>query len=208
MAIQFGNQFINVSSNWTAFKENARQRGFSVQYNIDDGIYFIFGLDGPLAFNCVIWTGTVPDGVITGGYSQAQNDTDKTEWETDFKAKANQPLGQIKMPTVGVKSREFKRLVAASTTMFDDVVIPNGVTWRVLACDGHANYQGNTNVAVIWNRRGAPGTSDTLCLTYGDHAKQMSVDLRGDGVKEISVRLTNNSVNSVELIGSYEAVEL
>jgi hypothetical protein len=205
MPIQFGNQFISISSDWTEFKINARQRGYSLQYQIEGETYFIFGIDGPLAFNCVIWTGIVPDGVINGGYSQAQNDADKADFETNFKKDANQPLAPVTSITIGNKSREFKQIVEAASTVYDDVTIPSGKTWRVRFCEGHANYQGTTSVSIIWDRRGTP---DTLSLTYGDVYRETNIDLVGDGVKMLSIRLSNGSVNPVELFGAYEATEL
>jgi len=68
--------------------------------------------------SCTIWTGAVPAGVIAGGYSQAQNDADKTDFETNFKPYANRSID-------AVPSRIFATIIKA--------VIGGGQT---LAVDG------------------------------------------------------------------------
>ena len=92
MSVAFGSGITVLAGTWTVFKSNVSSRSMLVQYQDDDvsgPVYTIFGFDGPLAFTCTIWKGTVPDGVIAGGYSQAQNDTDETDFETNYKTTAN-----------------------------------------------------------------------------------------------------------------------
>jgi hypothetical protein len=57
---------------------------------------------------CTIWQGLVPDGVLAGGYTQEQNDADRADFETHYKAGGNGPLGQpveIKGVTPTVQGR-------------------------------------------------------------------------------------------------------
>lgn len=95
-AVTFGSNQTVISGTWTEFKAVATTAPLSIQYAESGGIYTIFGLDQHLAYTCQIWTGTVPDGVINGGYSQSQNNTDRTDFETNYKPYANKPVEQGK----------------------------------------------------------------------------------------------------------------
>jgi hypothetical protein len=78
----------NISSVWTAFKASATSKNIPIQYEDDGVIYSIFAFDGLAVYTCLIWKDTVPDGVAQT-YSQAQNDIDKADFETNYKPKAN-----------------------------------------------------------------------------------------------------------------------
>jgi len=117
MSIAFGADLSVVASYWTTFKSTVSSRSLLVQYQDTDNegsTYTIFGFDGPLAFTCTIWKGTVPPGVITGGYSQAQNDTDKTDFETNYKPTAN--ARYIANTSIAASSSSAVTSVAASAS--------------------------------------------------------------------------------------------
>jgi len=78
--------------NWTDWLVVATSHKFAIQYEDDIDTYTIWGYDGPEVHICTIWQGTVPDAAITGGYSQAQNDADLADWETNYKPTANAPI--------------------------------------------------------------------------------------------------------------------
>lgn len=80
------------SSSWTTFKSIVLTKILSIQYDDDGTVYTIFAFDdGEIAYTCTIWKGTVPDS-ITSTYSQAQNDSDKSDFETNYKPYANMPI--------------------------------------------------------------------------------------------------------------------
>lgn len=79
---------------WTDWKTIAISRGFLYQYEEENGLYTIWGYDGPEVHTCQIWTGTVPDS-ITPVYSQAQNDADKSDFETNYKPAGNKSIASI-----------------------------------------------------------------------------------------------------------------
>lgn len=84
-----------ITSTWTNFKSSITSKSLSVQY-FDDGVtYTIFSFDGPTAYTCNIWKGAVPDSVISGGYSQAQNDSDKSDFTTNWQPSSNQQNSAI-----------------------------------------------------------------------------------------------------------------
>ena len=92
MTVIFGSQFINVSQLWTAFKASVVAKSLSVQYGFDASstTYQIFAVDLPIVYTTTIYLGAVPDGLTI--YSQAQNDLDKADFESNWKNNANKRL--------------------------------------------------------------------------------------------------------------------
>lgn len=91
MSVAFGSSFTVRNYAWTAWKAFFISKGLLPQWDEDTELYTIWGYDGPEVFSCTIYKGSVPDGVLPV-YSQAQNDTDKTDFETNFKPYSNRPL--------------------------------------------------------------------------------------------------------------------
>jgi hypothetical protein len=83
------------SGNWAWFKPLLTSKTIKPQYEQDSGIYLIYGYDLPEVCTCTIWTGAVPAGVIESGYSQAQNDADKADFETNFKPYSNRSIDDV-----------------------------------------------------------------------------------------------------------------
>lgn len=95
MSVQFGAGFTVRANFWTAFKAAFLAKRFLLQYE-DDGInYTVYGYDGPEVNICTIWKGTLPDSIISGGYSQVQNDADRTDFENNYKATANARISSL-----------------------------------------------------------------------------------------------------------------
>lgn len=90
----FGSSLIMQESRWTAFKAILGGRpGLPIQYeDVGPGdIYDIFAVDESIVYRCIIFQGSVP---TASDYSQEQNDSDRDDWETNFKAGANKANGQ------------------------------------------------------------------------------------------------------------------
>lgn len=85
-------QFTQKNYSWTEWKTVRTAKNLKYQYNDDGIVYTIYGYDGPEVHLCFIFKDIVPYSVIASGYSQAQNDSDKTDFETNFLSNANQPL--------------------------------------------------------------------------------------------------------------------
>lgn len=92
MSVNFGSTSQR-SGNWAWFKPLITSKTLKVQYEEDSGTYFIYGYDLPEVCTCTIWTGAVPESVVASGYSQAQNDTDKADFESNYKPNANLSIG-------------------------------------------------------------------------------------------------------------------
>lgn len=90
----FGSGFIVVAYSWTQLKTILNTKGLSLQYDdTDASVYQLFAIDQPsIAYVTTIFRGSVPQGIIDGGYSQAQNDSDKADFETNYKSGSNQPI--------------------------------------------------------------------------------------------------------------------
>lgn len=77
---------------WTAWKALLASKGGIVQCDQDTDQYFIWFYDSYEVIFTSIWLNSVPQDLIDGGYSQNQNNADKTDFETNYKAKANQAI--------------------------------------------------------------------------------------------------------------------
>jgi len=64
-------------------------KSLPVQYDDDGTVYTIFAFDDNICYSCTIWEGTVPASVVDGGYSQSQNNSDKSDFETNYKSTSN-----------------------------------------------------------------------------------------------------------------------
>ncbi len=127
------NSGVVVSSFWTDFKSVAiTGKSLLVQYDgTDSSVYTIFAVDGSrICYTCTIWTGSIPQTALGAGYTQAQNDSDKSDFETNYKPTANKVLHQLvagesaagSTPTVnpvtisGVDGGDLKRILLTDTT--------------------------------------------------------------------------------------------
>jgi hypothetical protein len=103
-----------ISSFWTSFKTSITNKSLLVQYDDDGNVYTIFAFDSSaIAYVCTIWKGTVPNNVISSGYSQATNDSDKSDFETNYVPNANKTIGlQAVVSGAAITSRPL--LIAGS----------------------------------------------------------------------------------------------
>jgi hypothetical protein len=95
MPVGFGASVTVIEYQWTAFKSAVATKNLTslMQYYNDGTTYNIFVFDGSLlALTCNIWQATVPAGIIASGYSQAQNNTDLTDFTTNYQASANKRI--------------------------------------------------------------------------------------------------------------------
>lgn len=94
MSVTIAPQFTQRFYRWTQWKAVYAVKGLPFQYEDDGTMYTVWTYDSPEVHMCQIWKGTVPDSV-TDAYSQSQNDTDKTDFETNYKSLGNGAVGQI-----------------------------------------------------------------------------------------------------------------
>lgn len=89
MSITFGNAFVQSSLTWSQFKSVVSSKSLLVQYDDDGTMYTIFAIDNPIVYVATLYKNSVPD---APGFNQAQNDTDKSDFENNFRSAANRPI--------------------------------------------------------------------------------------------------------------------
>jgi len=113
MALTLAPNFTQRNYTWTEWKAVRVTKNLVGQYDEDAFTYLIYGYDGPEVHVCTIWKGTVPSN-ITSVYSQAQNDSDKSEFTSDYQAYFN---GQIDRDSRSLSLvHRLGNLTAASTS--------------------------------------------------------------------------------------------
>jgi len=99
---------------WTTFKPIALSKVMSIQYDDDGTVYTIFTFDGTsIVYTCTIWKGTVPT-TVASTYSQTQNDSDKSDFETNYKPYANKQINADELDPRLI--HKFGNLTSAATT--------------------------------------------------------------------------------------------
>lgn len=134
------------SGDWTWFKTLQVRKGLRVQYEEDATLYQIYGYDGPEVLLCTIWKGTVPPSVVAGGYSQAQNDSDKTEFETDYEPNANRAIAS--RPSLVTYSVEVAQAGANNRDMLS-IFNPSGSGKIVKIREAWATVPSSSGATVI-----------------------------------------------------------
>lgn len=94
MPVALAPNFTQINLLWTAWKTLYNSKGGVYQYQDDGSLITVWFYDPPEVYYAVIWDGTVPSGVIASGYSQAQNDTDKSDFNTNWLAGANKRISR------------------------------------------------------------------------------------------------------------------
>jgi len=89
MSITLGSGLIQINRDWAGFKSVVASKSLSMQYEDTGSQYEIFAIDSMIVYTTIIYTGTVPTGA---GITQVDNDNNKSDFETNFKPFANQPL--------------------------------------------------------------------------------------------------------------------
>lgn len=178
---------------WTTFKTVIIQKGLSVQYDddIDDSglpIYTIYAYNDPKIHVCTIYKTTVPNGVIPS-YSQAQNDSDKSDFETNYKTGANQTTStasadnqsnsNIKSPVLPARAN------TSAPTWTDGYQVPLSVdTTGALRITGSISA---SNPSVSTNNSAIPSSSTQVGGSDGTNLQPVRVfDLdSGGGVQYV-----------------------
>lgn len=101
MAISIPASLTQRTYSWTAWKAIQALKSLSTQYDEGDSSYTIYGYDGPEIHVCTIYKGDVPIPIAIN-YSQSQNDSDKSDFESNYKPNAN--------GTVAPRTRDGKNI--------------------------------------------------------------------------------------------------
>jgi len=103
-------------------------------------------------------------------------------------------------PTVD-KSRKYSVLVPKNSVATDPVIIPNGETWVI------TQYYGSVPTATVASIVSTKITFDgtQLFQCYSDYSYDDHYECVGDGNKQLTITLTNNSTVDLTLASGYRA---
>jgi hypothetical protein len=96
-----------------------------------------------------------------------------------------------------IEHRFYEEVPASGVSRYD-YVVPDGVTLMLSRLGGNAGFSQNTAAKVIWDRQGSP---EVLMVTYGDANQTVNRELLGDGVKAITIELSNTTSSPVSMGG-------
>ena len=174
MSLTFNNSVLSISSTWTVFKANTYtgNKSLPMQYDDDGTVYTIYAFDADIVYNCTIWKGTVPDGVINSGYSQVTNDADKSDFETNYKASANKNVAV---------SWTSERAIAGG-------IVPNGLSGVI------GGYIGTSAVTLV-ACRATTYTEPASAAQRSVASSSASDSAAGTGTRTIRITYYDNSMN-------------
>lgn len=92
MSVALAPQLTERSFYWTEWKALFTSKGGIHQHYENTDTYKIWFYDLPEVSSCTIWKGTLPESIVAGGYSQVQNDSDKSDFETNYKSTSNKRI--------------------------------------------------------------------------------------------------------------------
>lgn len=130
MPLAVSPQFTQKNYNYTDWKTIKSVKNFAHQYHDDGKVYIIYGYEFPDVHTCVIFKGPVPPPIIASGYTQQQNDDDKTDFENNLLPSANAAISQhvqfknnyLRMTGNGTNT------VKGGTGILHGIIIANNVT--------------------------------------------------------------------------------
>lgn len=135
-------QFTQRNYSWTQWKTVYAAKGSPFQYDDDGILYSIWTYDGPDVHMCQIWKGVVPDPIANSTYTQNQNDTDRTDFETSYKPTGNAPLSQL--DTDGAQIVRMKAAKRGWSFWSVPIEVVTSTLGATLFC------QDNAGIAIPW----------------------------------------------------------
>ncbi len=119
--IQFGDNLVKIYKQWDDFKTIVTAHSLFIQYDDDGTKYTIFAIDGLVVRITVIYTGSIPaflDPDSGDPADQTENDSFKTDFETNFKPFVNQPLTPNSNVTLGYTNSTGSTLTVMRATAY------------------------------------------------------------------------------------------
>jgi hypothetical protein len=189
MPLTIAPQFTQKNYAWTNWKAVYAIKGGPYQYYDDGTNTTVYFYDTPEVYIANMWDGIVPDPVIAGGYSQAQNNADLLDFQTNWLAGANQRI----------------------TPSANSQVVLSNATVTVGGSQTFSGF-GNRQISLFINVTAAPtGTSPGLQFTIqevdpGNLTTAVGTTVTGASIitgpttQEIILNLTTSSVIKISWI--------
>ena len=161
---------------WSEFKTVKTTKTLNIQYEESEDKYLIWGYDGPEILFCYVYKSDVPQSVIDSGYTQSQNDTDKNDFESNFKSSSNSFLvekdingsvfGRLKVVPTGWTYCAYGIIVTTSKYSGALEVFKDNVADSAINCT-HKIYNGSdAEITSTLNELTAVKTVITIEPTY------------------------------------------
>lgn len=217
---------------WTSWKAVVTVKGIIRPQYDDDGLqYTIWGYDGPEVHVCQIWKGDVPYSVLSA-YTQAQNDTDRQDFETNYKASYNQSLeprsadGVPQITVVNGPAEPVNITVVPATIptgatrvsmpVYDSIsgdidttfIIPNGATLIVQGLVGGCEFKSQGSAVELWYDPNGNGVEmsiiDVIHVNGSSEQHSIYVSYVGNGTRKIRMRRRAYGGGTREVFGRWE----
>lgn len=216
---------------WTDWKAIVTIKNIArPQFDDDGAVYTIWGYDGPEVHMCQIWKGELPYSIT--GYTQVQNDSDKSDFETNYKSNYNQsleprtsdgvpriditnaltaPISVIAVPTsvpadgTKVGTVKYDNVNGATDEVY---TIPNNKTLIIQNLIGGAEVTGQGSVVELWYDPN--GNKNGMIIIDAVHTSGESmqhglcVSFVGNGTRRIVMRRRRLGGGSCEIFGRWE----
>ena len=218
MSVTFGNAFIVVSQSWNTFKQTVAAKALAMQYDLDPmgQQYQIFAIDAPIVYTAYIYVGTVPDNLALT-YTQAQNDSDKADFLTNYQLICNKPLDMLTtisgsttgsglvglygayVPTAATS------LVFAAATTFVEQVTGSQRSFSSTSANDNASGSGTRQVALTYydNSMNGPFT-ELVTLNGTSNVNTVGTNIRF--VESIKTTLSGNNGGNVGNINMFGGI--
>jgi hypothetical protein len=116
MSISISSQYTQRNYTWVDWKQVLAAKDFAYQYDDDGNIYTVYGYDGPEVIICQIWKNAVPPTVINNSIiTQEQNDLDKADFETNYKANGNKVIDQVNQQRKSIYQASYCNFYSPAT---------------------------------------------------------------------------------------------
>lgn len=169
MQIDLGSNMIRINVTWSEYENVISTKNLPTQYVDDADGYQIFAIDDTLLYYTYIYKGTVP---VESGISQGQNDTDKADFETNYKPNANKNIAVV---------WTSERSIAGG-------IIPNGLSGVI---GGYRGTSATTRVVLTATTYTEP-TSAAQRSVSSSNANDTSA---GTGTRTLRITYYDNDMN-------------
>ena len=198
-----GNAAITINKLWTDFYATATAKLLTsqIQYEEDSNLYYIYILDGNVAYVCNIYRGTVPPNSV---HNQTQNDLDKAAWEAIKSSLVELPID----PTIKATIKGSSQTAGSGDTSLVVALSPNSNSVNIASGYVALTSPGGTHITTTTFP--AVSGSNSLVVQISPDSPAVPVTFSSASVSVSSgyITLTDDSGNQVAVKGSSSAATI
>jgi hypothetical protein len=201
MTLVLAPQFTQISFTWTNWKTFYNSKGGVYQYYDDGIITTVYFYDPPEVYYAIMWDAStpVPPGVIAAGYSQAQNNADLSDFQTNWQAGANKRIS---------RTDSFGNPVTTAINFAASFgLLPNATSGRAQGYVGTSATSGKAIRATTYTPQGANAqrsvnSNSTSDISAGTGAQKVTINYLDTGFISHSETITLNGTTAVNTVGT------